>query len=63
MTKYPDINNSGTVTVTTTGKDKKSKKKRGLLDWLVKTFRPRHTIHKNPPRGIKKVKKYKEAGE
>ena len=52
---------NSTVTMTTTGKDKKEKKKKGFLDWLVKTFRSGHHIAKNPPKGKRPRKKLTDA--
>lgn len=53
----------GTVTMTTTGKEKKEKKKKGFLDWLVSICRPGSHIAKNPPNGIVRVRKVKSQVE
>ena len=43
--------------------EKKEKRKRDWLDWLVLKFRPGCHIAKNPAKGVKKARKVKDGLE
>jgi hypothetical protein len=57
--KLQEVVTPRNVTAGTAGPVRKIKRKRGLLDWLVSTFRPGFHIARNPAKGVKKARKVK----